>query len=329
MKAGQRCRRLNQNPKRVRGKGRGAITPYPSPLAPCYTAFRVFNYDNQEFCALARCGFSGGGPGLWRRAARAATCRASASARAGRRPRRAEPDLPDIGQPRQLGRHRPQPARAVPGRPHERRFRGLRGRRQAGAQFVYARARRPRVPDADSDGGAGTRRHHPAAVAPGERRRRPHHHLRHRRSSPRVPRHASRAAPLPRHGERARARRRSLRHRLDRHVVDCDRSDLRPHAHGRGGQQDYRRRVEALRNHSAVVDGRDAAGSHAPRERRVRDRVRHAEQPAADAASPQGGRADQQRLRFRSVRLVARGHRRQRLPEQPQRRSERSVRTRR
>ena len=82
--------------------------------------------------------------------------------------------------------------------------------------------------------------------------------------------------PVPRHGEGAHPRRRSVRHRLDRHVVDRDRPHLRPYAHGRGGQQDYRRRLEAVRNHSAVVDRRDAAGSHAPRERRVRDRVRDA-----------------------------------------------------
>ena len=50
-------------------------------------------------------------------------------------------------------------------------------------------------------------------------------------------------------------------------------------AHGGGGQQDYRRRAEAVGNHPAVVHGRDAAGSHAPRERGLRDRVRHAEQP--------------------------------------------------
>ena len=68
--------------------------------------------------------------------------------------REPEPDLPHIGQSGQFRRHRAEPPRAVPGGPHQRRFRSLRGWRQAGAHFVYARARRPRLPDA----GGGARR---------------------------------------------------------------------------------------------------------------------------------------------------------------------------
>ena len=60
------------------------------------------------------------------------------------------PDVPDIGQPGQLGRDRAQPPRPVSGRSHEGRFRSLRRRRQAGAQLVHARARRPRLSDAVS-----------------------------------------------------------------------------------------------------------------------------------------------------------------------------------
>ena len=100
--------------------------------------------------------------------------------------------------------------------------------------------------------GAGTRGHHPSAIAAGERRCGPHHPLRRRRSAPRIPRHPPRTPAVPRHGERARPRRRSVRHRLDRHVVDRDRPHLRPCAHGGSGQQDYRRGLEAVRDHPAV-----------------------------------------------------------------------------
>src|SRR5918994_7558603 len=86
--------------KRVGGEGQGTITPYPSPLTPCYTASRVFNYDNQEFCSLACCGSCGRGPDVWRCAAGSRTCCACAGAGASARGAcRAKPDVPHLRQP--------------------------------------------------------------------------------------------------------------------------------------------------------------------------------------------------------------------------------------
>ena len=65
-------------------------------------------------------------------------------------------------------------------------------------------------------------RHHSSGVAPRERHGRPHHHFRRRRPAHGVSRYAPRAQALSRHGQRAHPRRRSLRHRFDRHLVDRD-----------------------------------------------------------------------------------------------------------
>ena len=218
----------------------------PSPLLRLAILLSEFStHDNNRFAPWLVAGFlavvpvfgdapHAQQPAAAQQPAPAAPCRAA----------RAEPDLPDIRQPRQLGRHRPQPARAVPGRSHERRFRGLRGRRQAGAQLVYARARRARVPDAVSAAAAPVRE---GIILPPSRP---------------VNDAAGRIIIFViddlhlefRDTHRVRRLFRDMAKELIHDgdlfgIVSTGTSsiaidlDLRPHAHGRSGQQDYRRRV--------------------------------------------------------------------------------------
>ena len=133
-----------------------------------------------------------------------------------------------------------------------------------------------------------------------------------------VRRHAPRAQAVPRHGQRAGPRRRSLRHRIDGHVVHCDRPHLRQNAHGGSGEQDYGRRVEAVRDHPAVGHGRD------PQEVMHRANVAFETigQMLTNLEQAQNRRkavvAHQQRLRLRPVRRVPHGHAGPRVPEQPE-----------
>ena len=62
--------------------------------------------------------------------------------------------------------HRARRARQLRPRPQERRFRDLRGRRQAGHRVDDAESRRPRDQRAGAAAAAAARRHHPAAAAP-------------------------------------------------------------------------------------------------------------------------------------------------------------------
>ncbi len=83
------------------------------------------------------------------------------------------------------------------------------------------------------------RRHHPAAAASDEQRRLgPHLPVLRRRSAPAVPQHRTRARAVQEDRQEPGARRRHVRHRLERPVVDRDRHDVR---HARGSTKRSRR----------------------------------------------------------------------------------------
>ena len=127
--------------------------------------------------------------------------------------------------------------------------------------------RRPRLQPRGAAAAAAAGRHHPAAGAADDD------------AAGRIflffvddlhlqfPRHGRDRAAVQEDVEGPGARRRHVRHRLDRPVVDRDRPDLRPQAARRGDQEDYRQRAEAERDH------RGAAGAEGPIELRYRAHV--------------------------------------------------------
>ena len=108
-------------------------------------------------------------------------------------------------------------------------------------------------------------------------------------------------------GQRARPRWRPVRHRLDRDVVDCHRPHLR-----RTRMEEAANRItggglkpsEIVQQSSTGETPRKSCTARTWRSKRST----HADQPRAGAQPPQGGGPDQQRLRLRSVQIVAHGH---------------------
>ena len=241
--------------------------------------------------------------------------------------RPAEPDLPHIGQPRELRRHRPKSPRAVPGRSHKGRFRGsTKTACKQERHVVHAGARRPRLSDADC------RRRPPFAKASSCPLSRPVNDAAGRiiifviddlhldfRDTHRVRRLFREMA-------------KELVHDGDLFgIVSTGTSSIAIDlTYDRTRMEEAANRITGGGLKPSEIIQQSSTGE-TPQEVMHRANVAFEtvydmlNNLAADAASPQGGRAHQQRLRFRSVRLVARRHRGQRLSEQSQCRSERSV----
>ena len=228
---------------------------------------------------------------------------------------------------RHAGRHRSRQQRAVHREPEEGRLRRLRGRRQAGSDFVPADARRARLQRSGAAAAAADGRHHPAAEQADQRRGRPHLADLRRRPAPRFPEHRADQGSLQEDRERARSRRGHVRHRLQRAVVARDRPDLRSQAAHRGDRQDLGRGPQAAGDSRRAARRGRSVRSAVSRARGVRHGVQHHEEPGAGAQPPQGLRLRQQRLRLQSVCRHAEEAGRRALevdePEQRERRRER------
>ncbi len=147
-------------------------------------------------------------------------------------------DFPRPDRRRDDGRHR----QGSPGPFHcgfeEGRVRGLRGRRQAGHRVDDHEPRRAGHERAGGAAATRARRRHPSARAPRQRHIRPHLPFLRRRSAPAVPVVGPRAGAVQEDLQAARSRRRHVRHRLERALVDRHRHDVRPQAPRRCDQQD-------------------------------------------------------------------------------------------
>ena len=146
----------------------------------------------------------------------------------------ADADLPRQRRPHHHRPHRPRQPRPVHRRPEAGRDRGLRRRRQAGHRVARADSRRPRLQRAGPAAGAGAGRHHPAAQPAHQRHRRARVPAVHRRPAPGLPRDAAHARPAEEDAEEPDSRRRHVRHRDHRHLVDLAAADLRPPGAGLG-----------------------------------------------------------------------------------------------
>ena len=176
--------------------------------------------------------------------------------------------------------------------PDEGRFRGSRGRRQAGAVLV-----RRSSTAAASTTTAGRRRRRRRRKASSCRRRA-------RATTPPAASSASSSTTCTSSSantgririlfkkicQGADSRRRHVRHRLDGHLVDCHRPDLRPEATRRGRQEDHGGRAASP---SEIIE----QGQRVPRgpsevllsrARRVLDGLRSAEEPRAGAQPAEG-----------------------------------------
>ena len=197
--------------------------------------------------------------------------------------------------------------RTIRPRPEEGRLRDLRRRREAGHHVDDDEPRRAGHQRPRGAAAADARRDSAAPAPCGERHVGPHLPLLRRRPPPAVPAVGPRAPAVQEDFEAAHPRRRPVRHRLERPVVDLGRHDLRQEAARRGDQEDSRRRPEAERDHPAGGRLRGADRAAPSRARRVLDDARRAGQPGEGAQPPQGARVGQRGLRLQSVPGLALG----------------------
>ena len=129
-------------------------------------------------------------------------------------------DIQSPGRSRHERHHRPRRQGQLRPRPEEGRIRDLRRRRQAGHLVDDGRHRRARDQRAGAAAAAAAGGHHPAADAAAHRRVGPHLPVLRRRSASAVPQHRPRPRAVQEDLEGAGARRRHVRHRLERSFVD-------------------------------------------------------------------------------------------------------------
>ncbi len=220
------------------------------------------------------------------------------------RARRSGGPAPDFPRLHRLGddrRDRARRHRSVRGRPHQGRVRRLRGWRQAGGGVGAAGAWRPHLQPAGPAGPTPAGRHHPAPGTSDQRRRRPHLPVLRRRPPHEFPRHVADPAAVRQDEQDAAARRRHVRRRVHRDLVDRHRPHLRQEANGRGDKEDCGQRAQAERDHPGTAGAQRQQRAEVPGARRVFDRLRHRRQPVESAEPPEGSHLRQQRLRLQPV----------------------------